>query len=570
MKSVSPPDQSLFDQIGESGSGAHCDELRAQLAELRRENAALREENAALRGRNRELNLSDLRLCALMQSETIGVLIGGAGGRTLALNDSFARLVGRSRQSIGEAPMDWEQCVPPECLDLHRRQAQILWSQGTVAAWETEFLWPDGTRHPVVTGATIVREEFGEATTEEAESSPTMLMWALDISELVQAESALRLSEERMRAIVENLHDGLLITALDDTITYANGRMTELSGYSQTELIGRKAHELLTAPENWAACEARDAERAAGQSGAYELPLLRKDGSEWWGLINGSPLRDDSGLIVGTIGAHFDITQRRESEAELARFAAQLESSNRDLEAFAYVVSHDLKEPLRKIEVFGSRLQSEHFSELDNDYLARMRGAARRMNGLIDGLLAYSRVATAERNRRAVDLNQIAREVALDLELSIEGARARVEIGPLPTLRADPTQMRQLLQNLIGNALAYRRPQTTPLVSVTGRVEGALCHLEIADNGRGFDAKDAAAIFEIFRRLPTASLPTPQSISQSGASGAAEITDNITDNVTGAGVGLTICRKIVERHGGTIEASGVVGQGATFRITLPA
>ena len=565
MKSVSPLDQSPLAQTGELGPGAHSDELRAQLAKLQHENAALQHENAALRARNRALNLSDLRLRALMESETIGVLIGDGHGRTLALNDSFARLVGRSREEIGGAPMDWQKCVPPDALASHRQQAEILWGQGNVAAWETEFLWPDGTRHPVVTGATIVRE-IGVEAIDEAAAQPTMLLWALDTSDLVKAESALRLSEERMRAIVENLHDGLLITDLEDVITYANGRMTELSGYSQAELVGHKAHEMLTAPENWAACAARDAQRANGQSGTYELPLLRKDGSVWWGLINGSPLRDDTGAIVGTIGAHFDITQRRQSEAELARFAAQLESSNRDLEAFAYVVSHDLKEPLRKIEVFGSRLQSEHLSELENDYLARMRGAARRMNGLIDGLLAYSRVATAERNRREVDLNQIVREVALDLELAIEGARARVEIGPLPTLRADPIQMRQLLQNLIGNALAYRRPETTPIVRVTGRIVGALCHLEISDNGRGFEAKDASDIFEIFRRLPSPSVPSSgvPSTGETGQSG-----DEITGNVRGAGVGLTICRKIVERHGGTIAASGVVGQGATFRIALP-
>ena len=364
---------------------------------------------------------------------------------------------------------------------------------------------------------------------------------------LQAAQSEARAGDARMRAIVENLHDGLLITDLDDVITYANGRISEMCGYSNAELLGQNAHQLLTAPEIWPECERRNLERARGASETYEIPLRHKNGGTVWALINGSPLRDASGTITGTIGAHFDITQRKAAETERAQFARQLEQSNRDLEAFAYVVSHDLKEPLRKIEAFGSRLETldgARLGEESRDALARMRGAATRMGALIDGLLLYSRAASKETEFSWVELGESAREAMLDLEASVAGAR--VEIGDLPRVYADPTQMRQLLQNLLGNALKYRRPNVPLRVRVAGGSSGNCCWLEVADNGRGFESAEAEAIFEIFRRAPQ-----PKN-----------------EAVPGAGVGLTICRKIVERHGGRIGASSN-GGGAVFRVEMP-
>lgn len=166
---------------------------------------------------------------------------------------------------------------------------------------------------------------------------------------------------------------------MDDTITYANGRISEMTGYENAELVGRNAYELLVEREQWPLCRERNQERARGASGTYELAIRRKDGSKLWALVNGSPLRDASGAIVGTIGAHFDITQRKADEVERARFALRLEQSNRDLESLAYAVSHDLKEPLRKIEAFGSRLETLEGARMaaeGRDALARMRGAA--------------------------------------------------------------------------------------------------------------------------------------------------------------------------------------------------
>ncbi len=355
-------------------------------------------------------------------------------------------------------------------------------------------------------------------------------------------------SESQMRAIVENLHDGLVITDLRDTILYANARMSEMTGYSNAELVGQNAPQLLVDAVHWPPCNARNQQRKQGESSTYELPLLRRDGSTRWMLINGSPLRNDKGEIVGTIGAHFDFTERKLDEVERARFAQRLQNSNRDLEIFAFAVSHDLKQPLRKIEVFSSRLKSQknaQLSEQNQLYLDRIYRAARRMTSLINGLLAYSRVTSGHTPWGEVDLNQIAAEVMHDLELVVERAGADVQIGDLPRVRASALQMRQLLQNLIGNALDYRRPDVPLIVRVAGRVVGENYSLEVADNGRGFEPEQSAHIFEIFSRL------------------------NVAEDSEGSGVGLTICRAIVERHGGTLTAQSTPGQGATFRVLFP-
>lgn len=250
-----------------------------------------------------------------------------------------------------------------------------------------------------------------------------------------------------------------------------------------------------------------------------------------------------------------------ELEARVAARTKALERSNRELQNFARVASHDLQEPLRKVQVFGDRLRVKYTAALDetgNDYLNRMHDAVGRMQTLINDLLTYSRVTTHVRPFEKVDLSQIAAEVISDLEIRIEQAGGRVEVAELPTLEADPTQMRQLLQNLIGNALKFRRADEAPVVKITasllrgqdgelpeGSAEVDRYQLIIADNGIGFDEAHAEQIFQVFQRLHSRS------------------------EYEGTGVGLAICRNIVERHNGHIQAKSSPGQGTRFIITLP-
>ena len=237
-----------------------------------------------------------------------------------------------------------------------------------------------------------------------------------------------------------------------------------------------------------------------------------------------------------------------------------LQRSNRELEQFASVASHDLQEPLRKIQAFGDRLATRYqpvLGEQGQEYVARMQSSATRMRRLIDDLLEFSRVTTKAQPLEKCDLGQIAREVVSDLESRLQQTGGRVDIGPLPTIRSDPTQMRQLLQNLIGNALKFHRPNVAPMIDVRGRVltsEGngqvdsspkPQAEVVVTDNGIGFEQQFAERIFDVFQRL------------------------HGRQEFEGTGMGLAICRRIVERHGGHIRAESQPGAGARFIVTLP-
>ena len=251
--------------------------------------------------------------------------------------------------------------------------------------------------------------------------------------------------------------------------------------------------------------------------------------------------------------------EERTTELRLAN--AQLQQNNRELQDFAYVASHDLQEPLRKISSFGDRLKarcSEALSEQGRDYLERMQSAAQRMQTLITDLLAFSRVTTTAQSFVPVDLARVVGEVVADLEVRLEQTGGRVDISALLTIDADPLQMRQLFQNLIGNALKFHRPEVAPVVSLRGHLmpsvdqrlgasplDAERHQITVADNGIGFDEKYLERIFNVFQRLHSCSA------------------------YEGTGVGLAVCRKIVERHGGSITATSTPGQGATFIITLP-
>jgi signal transduction histidine kinase len=248
------------------------------------------------------------------------------------------------------------------------------------------------------------------------------------------------------------------------------------------------------------------------------------------------------------------------SNEDLKLYAKKLERSNKELQDFASVASHDLQEPLRKIQAFSDRLRSRCALAIDDqgrEYLDRIQNAAARMQTLINDLLTYARVATKAQPFVATDLVSITREVVSDLEARIEQVRGRVIVGDLPSVEADPLQFRQLMQNLIGNSLKYNRPDVPPVVSIYSHhliegtsntqkaASGPYCQILVEDNGIGFDEVYSEKIFTIFQRLH----------------GRTEY--------EGTGVGLAVCRKIVERHGGTITARSTLGKGSTFTVTLP-
>ena len=280
---------------------------------------------------------------------------------------------------------------------------------------------------------------------------------------------------------------------------------------------------------------------STGEPSVYEAQPLGVTTPIWLsGRVGPIKVKQD---IVGFTVCLTDITEAKKTQV-------RLEQSNRELASFAYVASHDLQEPLRKIQTFGERLKTSAATTLDPEslgYVERMQQAASRMRRLIDDLLAFSQVSSKTRPFTPVNLGVVARQVLDDLETAVERAGARVTIGELPVIDADPSQMRQLLQNLMGNALKFRREEVPLELSVRGTVDprAQCCELVVEDNGIGFDEKYADRIFEVFQRLHSRA------------------------QYEGTGIGLSICRKIAERHGGSIGAKSTPGSGSVFRVILP-
>lgn len=274
-------------------------------------------------------------------------------------------------------------------------------------------------------------------------------------------------------------------------------------------------------------------------------------------VTRGSPMIE-RGEIMGALVVTRDVSQQRQAEtakraaeAQLRAYTKKLEDSNRELERFASVASHDLQEPLRKIRAFSDRIKTKYVGTLPErgqDYFERIQNAAGRMAELINDLLAFSRLKSSPRQPVEIDLNELVAQVLSDLEVRITETEAKIELGPLPAIYSDPTQAGQLLQNLIGNALKFTKPDEPPIIEITagdaperpGWVE-----LRVRDHGIGIDPKYHARVFGIFERL------------------------HGRGRYKGTGIGLAICKRIVEQHGGTLRLEGEVDKGCTFIIELP-
>ena len=289
-----------------------------------------------------------------------------------------------------------------------------------------------------------------------------------------------------------------------------------------------------------------------GVKSSVNVPMVYRDSLAGFlgfdALLSQQTWSEEDIALLKIVGEIFvNALERKRTEARLQTYAANLERSNQELQNFAYIASHDLQEPLRKIQLFSNRLKTHQneFDEQSLDYLERMFNASTRMQSLIQDLLEYSRLTTHGQPFTPVNLSKITSDVLSDLEVRIQESQAQIAVGLLPTIEADPMQMHQLLLNLIGNALKYYRPEEAPIVTVRAKIEDNVCRLSVADNGIGFDEKYSERIFRVFERL------------------------HGREKYEGTGIGLAICRKIIDRHGGEITVSSKPGEGSTFTVLLP-
>ena len=365
-----------------------------------------------------------------------------------------------------------------------------------------------------------------------------------EVAERISAEDALSEALEKARVLVNNALDVICTVDAAGRFASINPACEQLWGYSQEELIGRQYIEQVV-PEDVASTNEMTAKIMAGENVTdFENGYRHKDGSHVHVMWSASWSED---LQLMSCVAR-DITRRHGDEEKLKNFADELQRSNAELQDFAAVASHDLQEPLRKIQSFADELKMSIGNRIDTDEqdtLDRMIAAAGRMRILINDLLNFSRVTTMAKPFIPVDLGLTVREVLSDLEARTRDTKGRIEVCELPTIDADPMQMHQLLQNLIGNGLKFHAPGVAPIIKVSGEKGGLNYQLSITDNGIGFDEKYLDRIFTVFQRL------------------------HGRKEYEGTGMGLAICRKIAERHGGQIKARSAPGAGSTFTITLP-
>jgi len=357
-------------------------------------------------------------------------------------------------------------------------------------------------------------------------------------------EDLVAMKSEDLEEFLENAPVALHFLAPDGTILRASRFELELFGYEREEYEGHHIGEF-HADEGVADDILR--RLALGQTLRDHPARMRaRDGAVHDVLVNGNLRRDPEGNPVHARCVVRDVT---EIEERLRVANEELARSNRDLEEFAYLAAHDLKEPLRVVSGFADLLRSRYGGELGDQgevFISSILDATRRMEQLIDGLLDYARISSGELPISVVALDDVCAEAIENLRRAIDDADASVVVSaPLPKVVGLRPQLVQVIQNLVANSLKFRGADP-PVVRVSAERRDQRVHVAVADNGTGFDPRHAQRIFQLFQRLVR------------------------REERAGAGIGLAVCRRIVERHGGEISAEGEPGRGATFRFTLPA
>ncbi|GEM_PF-1040369 len=367
-----------------------------------------------------------------------------------------------------------------------------------------------------------------------------------DISERRKAERDLKESLKREQFLADLVRKASLAIGVeypDGRLEMCNAAFQKLTGYSEDELKNIPWNKVLTPPE-WLATEMKALEELhdKGVPVRYEKEFVHKDGTKVPIELTVHPFFDETCKVTHYFAFITDTTERKQASEALAR-------SNRELELFAHVASHDLQEPLRKIMAFGDRLRRHcgpNIDETGEDSLRRMEGAANRMKNLIDGLLLYSRISNHSIPLEPTDLNKILEATLSDLEVRIAETGARIEADALPVIMGNPLKMGQLFQNLISNSLKFKSTDKLPVITIRSRaISEKMVEITFNDNGIGFDSKYLELIFKPFQRLH----------------GRIEY--------EGIGMGLTICQRIVKQCGGEITAESSPGMGATFIVRLP-
>jgi len=494
-----------------------------------------------------------IRLSNAVKMSTDSIVIGDLEVNIVEVNEATLKMYGTDdkRDLIGQNAF---YIVAPEDREKALASLEEVRERGFSESREYHIVTKDGGR---------VLVEMSTAIMKGVDGKPTGLVAvSRDITERKRTEEALRDSERRYRFLAENVTDVIFTTDLELNFTYVSPSVTGLTGYTVQEVIARRVEQILT-PASFEVASNTLLEELAIEnmeqkdllrSRTLELEINRKDGSTFTAEVRMSFLRQPSGRAVAVLGVARDITERKRAEEaltkkkeELEQKTNQLQAVNKELEAFTYSVSHDLRAPLRSIDGFSQVLLEDYIDRLDDEgksYLMRVRSASQRMAELIDDLLNLSRVTRGEMRYETVDLSALAQTVSMDIQQSQPERDVEFTIAPGLVTKGDAHLLRVVLENLLGNAWKFTNKRERARIEFGyAKTDGQPAYF-VRDNGVGFDMAYADRLFGAFQRLHS------------------------QKEFEGTGIGLATVQRIIHRHGGSTWAEGAVEQGATFYFTL--
>ncbi|MEE8470803.1 MAG: PAS domain S-box protein [Dehalococcoidia bacterium] len=473
---------------------------------------------------------------SLIENSADGITVLNADGTVRYVSPSARSITGRDPQAeIGANPFG--AVHPDDIAKATDSFEKLMQEPGLIVRSEIRSQHADGSWLLM------------ESTAQNLLDNPAVagiVINSRDITERRQAEEALQEQERHFRALIENSLDVISVLNRDGTIRYESPSIERVLGYSPEELVGTAAFELIH-PDDLPGIRETFGQLALEPNRIVQAELrFRHKNGAWRNIeVKGHNLLDDP-AVRGVITNFSDITERKQAEEDLSKVMANLERSNKELEQFAYVASHDLQEPLRMVASY-TQLLGEHFrGQLDDEaasFINYATDGATRMQTLINDLLAYSRVGTRGKELEPTDCNAVLAQAITNLSIAIGEANATVTNDELPTVAADSAQLVQLLQNLVANAIKFHSEEA-PLIHVSAREEGGEWLFSVRDNGIGIEPRFAERIFIMFRRL------------------------HKRDQYPGTGIGLAVCKKIVDRHGGRIWVESEPAKGSVFCFTI--
>ncbi|WP_019587831.1 PAS domain S-box protein [Deinococcus apachensis] len=477
----------------------------------------------------------------------IGVALGHPDGRVSYANDAYLRLLNVTRADLDVGGVNWHALTPPEWRAQDKRALAQAQARGHSDPYEKEYLLADGRRLPVL----VVVAQLGDG-------EDLQVRFVLDLTDRKALERTLNDENNELRALNEQIlasaADGVFGLDLKGHTTFANPAALGMTGYALDEMLGQQQHALLHhtradgTPYPLADCPICQVTRDGTERQVTNEVFWRRDGTAFPVEYSATPLLDGSGIQEGVVVTFRDITERRRTEHALQAANEELRRSNRDLERFAFVASHDLQEPLRTVASFTELLvrRSGAGDAQAARYARFVVDGVQRMKTTIEDLLAYSRVRAETQDWGLVNTEEVLGRTLADLNAAITTSGAQITWDALPVVPGDAAQLAQVFANLLGNAVKFRRPGVPPSAHVSATPEGHLWHFEVRDNGLGIEEAYVERVFEMFQRLhPREAFP-------------------------GTGMGLAIVRRIVERHGGRAWVTSTPGEGSTFHFTLPA